>query len=62
MSGPDGHWPTPEPPHRVNQTFLEPVLFEHAAALPQITILNRSEVEGFEQGMMKSLRPYAIST
>ena len=26
-SGPDGHWPTPEPPHRANQIFLEPVLF-----------------------------------
>ena len=31
-SGPDGHWPTPEPPHRINQIFLEPVLFAHAAA------------------------------
>src|SRR5262245_54563481 len=49
-SGPDGHWPTPEPPHRVNQTFLEPVLFEHAAALPQITILNRTEIESFVHG------------
>jgi 2-polyprenyl-6-methoxyphenol hydroxylase-like FAD-dependent oxidoreductase len=48
-TGPDGDWPTPEPPHRVNQTFLEPVLFERAAALPQITILNRTQVEGFEQ-------------
>src|SRR5262245_22172450 len=48
-SGPDGHWPTPEPPHRVNQTFLEPVLFEHAAALPQIKILNRTEIESFAQ-------------
>jgi 2-polyprenyl-6-methoxyphenol hydroxylase-like FAD-dependent oxidoreductase len=48
-SGPDGHWPTPEPPHRVNQIFLEPVLFEHAATLPQITILNRTEIESFAQ-------------
>src|SRR5262245_41939080 len=48
-TGPDGHWPTPEPPHRVNQIFLEPMLFEHAAALPQITILNRTEIESFEQ-------------
>jgi 2-polyprenyl-6-methoxyphenol hydroxylase-like FAD-dependent oxidoreductase len=48
-SGPDGHWPTPEPPHRVNQTFVEPVLFEHAAALPRVTILNRTQVESFEQ-------------
>src|SRR5881394_2113350 len=28
--GPDCGWPTPEPPHRINQIFLEPVLFEHA--------------------------------
>lgn len=49
-SGPDGHWPTPEPPHRVNQTFLEPVLFEHAAALTRVRILNRSQVESLEQG------------
>ena len=29
--GPDTWWPTPEPPHRINQIFLEPVLFAHAA-------------------------------
>jgi 2-polyprenyl-6-methoxyphenol hydroxylase-like FAD-dependent oxidoreductase len=49
-SGPDGHWPTPEPPHRGNQIFLEPLLFEHAASQPRITILNRCELESFEQG------------
>jgi 2-polyprenyl-6-methoxyphenol hydroxylase-like FAD-dependent oxidoreductase len=48
-SGPDGYWPTPEPPHRANQIFLEPLLFEHAASLPRITILNRTEIESFEQ-------------
>lgn len=48
-SGPDGRWPTPEPPHRGNQIFLEPVLFEHAVALPRVTILSRTEIEGFEQ-------------
>jgi 2-polyprenyl-6-methoxyphenol hydroxylase-like FAD-dependent oxidoreductase len=48
-SGPDGHWPTPEPPHRANQIFLEPTLFEHAAAQPLITILNRTQIESFEQ-------------
>ena len=52
-TGPDGHWPTPEPPHRVNQIFLEPVLFERAATLPQITILNRVEFESFEQNDAK---------
>ena len=24
--GPDAWWPTPEPPHRINQIFLEPIL------------------------------------
>lgn len=48
-SGPDGYWPTPEPPHRVNQIYLEPVLFEHAVALSPVTILNRTEIEGIEQ-------------
>ena len=30
--GPDTWWPTPEPPHRINQIYLEPILFAHAAA------------------------------
>lgn len=38
--GPDTSWPTPEPPHRINQTFLEPVLAEHVAGLPHVTLLN----------------------
>lgn len=41
--GPDTDWPTPEPPHRINQLFLEPILFEHAASMPGITVLNRTE-------------------
>jgi 2-polyprenyl-6-methoxyphenol hydroxylase-like FAD-dependent oxidoreductase len=47
--GPDAWWPTPEPPHRINQIFLEPVLLEHAAALPGVTLLNRTQVTQFEQ-------------
>src|ERR1043166_9958485 len=43
--GPDGNWPTPEPPHRINQIFLEQILFEHAAAQPRIRILSRTAVE-----------------
>jgi 2-polyprenyl-6-methoxyphenol hydroxylase-like FAD-dependent oxidoreductase len=43
--GPDCNWPTPEPPHRINQIYLEPVLFEHAAAQPRIRIINRTSVE-----------------
>ncbi len=47
--GPDAWWPTPEPPHRINQLFLEPILLEHAAALDGVTLLNRTEVTGFAQ-------------
>jgi 2-polyprenyl-6-methoxyphenol hydroxylase-like FAD-dependent oxidoreductase len=47
--GPDTWWPTPEPPHRINQIYLEPVLFAHAAAQPRIRILNRTEIETFVQ-------------
>lgn len=47
--GPDTWWPTAEPPHRINQIFLEPILFDHAAANPRIRILNRTEVTSFEQ-------------
>lgn len=48
-TGPDANWPTPEPPHRINQVFLEPILFEHAKASPRITLLNRTVVERFDQ-------------
>src|SRR3979409_1106707 len=44
-NGPDCNWPTPEPPHRINQIFLEPILFEHAAAQPRIRIISRTSVE-----------------
>jgi 2-polyprenyl-6-methoxyphenol hydroxylase-like FAD-dependent oxidoreductase len=47
--GPDAWWPTPEPPHRINQLFLEPILLEHTAALPGVTLLNRTQIESFTQ-------------
>ena len=47
--GPDTRWPTPEPPHRINQIYLEPVLFAHASAMDKVRILNRTEVTGFVQ-------------
>jgi len=47
--GPDTWWPTPEPPHRINQIYLEPLLFAHAAAQPRIRILNRTEIVDFAQ-------------
>jgi 2-polyprenyl-6-methoxyphenol hydroxylase-like FAD-dependent oxidoreductase len=47
--GPDGWWPTPEPPHRINQMFLEPALFAAASVAPRLRILNRTRVIDFEQ-------------
>ena len=47
--GPDTGWPTPEPPHRINQIYLEPILLEHTAALPGVTLLNRHEMLRFTQ-------------
>lgn len=47
--GPDGWWPTAEPPHRINQIFLEPILARAAASAPGITALHRTEVTGFVQ-------------
>ncbi|WP_427912447.1 FAD-dependent oxidoreductase [Ramlibacter sp. MMS24-I3-19] len=47
--GPDTWWPTPEPPHRINQLFLEPILLEHTAALPGVTLLNRTQLTTFSQ-------------
>ena len=44
--GPDGWWPTPEPPHRINQIYLELLLVEHAAAMPRLRYLNRTKVTG----------------
>ncbi len=46
---PDAWWPTPEPPHRVNQMFFEPILFRHAARHDNITIINQSSIDRFEQ-------------
>jgi 2-polyprenyl-6-methoxyphenol hydroxylase-like FAD-dependent oxidoreductase len=47
--GPDTWWPTPEPPHRINQIYLEPVLFAHAEATPGLRILNRTRIDTFTQ-------------
>ena len=47
--GPDTGWPTAEPPHRINQIYLEPILLLHAAAQPGVTLHNRTQLLGFEQ-------------
>jgi 2-polyprenyl-6-methoxyphenol hydroxylase-like FAD-dependent oxidoreductase len=49
VPSPDSGWPTPEPSHRCNQIFFEPVIFEHAAQQPRITILDRHEFLDFVQ-------------
>lgn len=48
-SGPDGWWPTPEPPHRINQIYLEPILFEHAEATAGVRVVNRVRIEKVAQ-------------
>ena len=48
-TGPDGWWPTPEPPHRINQIYLEPILLRHAAALPGVTLHNRTQLTSYVQ-------------
>ena len=48
-SGPDGWWPTPEPPHRINQIYLEPILFAHAEKKPGVRIVNRCEATSITQ-------------
>lgn len=44
FDGPDTWWPTPEPAHRINQIFLEPILFAAASATPNITIHTECEL------------------
>ncbi len=61
--GPDTDWPTPEPPHRINQLFLEPILLEHTAALERVRLLNRTELVSLEQdddGVTATVRDLAV--
>ncbi len=48
-SGPDGNWLTPEPPQRLNQIYMEPILFDEAASHPNITVLNQTRISTFTQ-------------
>jgi 2-polyprenyl-6-methoxyphenol hydroxylase-like FAD-dependent oxidoreductase len=47
--GPDTWWPTPEPPHRINQIYLEPVLFACAKDMRRLRALSRVRISNFEQ-------------
>ncbi len=48
-TGVDAHWPTAEPPQRVNQLYLEPIMIEQALARDEITILFEHELTAFSQ-------------
>lgn len=53
--GPDTEWPTAEPPHRINQIYLEPVLFAHLEAMSNAQILSATTLTDFaqsEQGVL----------
>jgi 2-polyprenyl-6-methoxyphenol hydroxylase-like FAD-dependent oxidoreductase len=52
-TGPDGHWPTPEPPHRINQRYIEPILRQYVQKQPLITCLFRHQVLAFTQDAHK---------
>lgn len=45
----DSAWRTPEPMVRVSQLFLEPILFDRVKRTPEITVLNETAVERYEQ-------------
>jgi 2-polyprenyl-6-methoxyphenol hydroxylase-like FAD-dependent oxidoreductase len=47
--GPDGWWPTPEPPHRINQIYLDPLLADQARGNQRVRYVNQLELEGFTQ-------------
>ncbi|MBC9954208.1 FAD-dependent monooxygenase [Leucobacter sp. cx-42] len=48
-SGPDVSWATPEHPHRVNQTYLEPILERHVASRAGIDLRNGVRVDAVSQ-------------
>jgi 2-polyprenyl-6-methoxyphenol hydroxylase-like FAD-dependent oxidoreductase len=48
-TGVDAHWPTAEPPQRVNQLYLEPIMIDQALARDEITILFEHELTAFTQ-------------
>ena len=48
-TGPDGNWPTPEPPHRINQRYIEPILRQHVQKEALVTCFYRHQVLAFGQ-------------
>ncbi|MDG2114053.1 MAG: FAD-dependent monooxygenase, partial [Actinomycetota bacterium] len=47
--GPDTGWPTPEPPHRINQRYIEPILFDHASQMRHLRILDSTRLVSHRQ-------------
>lgn len=47
--GPDTGWDTPEPPHRINQIYLEPLLLKHAVSHKGVSLRNRTQVTDMVQ-------------
>ncbi|MDD3798183.1 MAG: FAD-dependent oxidoreductase [Novosphingobium sp.] len=45
----DSHWPTPQPAHRCNQMYFEPVVREEVLANPRITTIFDAQIADFEQ-------------
>ncbi len=45
----DSDWLTPEPVVRTSQLFLEPILCHRLTGLANVTLLNRTKVEGYRQ-------------
>ncbi len=47
--GPDTTWATPEPPHRVNQRYVEPILERHVESLRNVELRNEVRCESVRQ-------------
>ena len=60
--GPDTAWPTAEPPHRINQIYMEPVLFAHAERHRRPDHPEPDAFEDFHETATASSRRRAIST
>ncbi|WP_167132042.1 FAD-dependent monooxygenase [Paramicrobacterium chengjingii] len=47
--GPDANWATPEPPHRINQIYLNPILERHAESMAGVELRRSTECVGVAQ-------------
>jgi 2-polyprenyl-6-methoxyphenol hydroxylase-like FAD-dependent oxidoreductase len=45
----DGSWPTPEPPHRINQIYLEPQMWAHAESFERLSIRWNADVQSLSE-------------